>query len=131
MARSFSNAKLLSALVADGFSSTITRRGYAAGSQGVASSVVRGGGATSPRSVNVVKNSGEDKVTSASKVSWVPQPENRVLRTREWRRGDRRSRATCGAVEEALRRKEKFSCPFPKQEKGEIVRGMGCRCVWV
>ncbi|XP_008235109.1 PREDICTED: indole-3-acetic acid-induced protein ARG2 [Prunus mume] len=74
MARSFSNAKLLSALVADGFSSTITRRGYAAGSQRVASSVVRGGGATSPRSVNVVKNSGEDKVRSASKVSWVPNP---------------------------------------------------------
>ncbi|XP_021805180.1 protein SENESCENCE-ASSOCIATED GENE 21, mitochondrial [Prunus avium] len=71
MARSFSNAKLLSALVADGFSSTIVRRGYAAGSQGVASSVVRGGGATNPRSVNVVKNSGED---NAFKVSWVPNP---------------------------------------------------------
>ncbi|PQQ01188.1 indole-3-acetic acid-induced protein ARG2 [Prunus yedoensis var. nudiflora] len=71
MARSFSNAKLLSALVADGFSSTIIRRGYAAGSQGVASSVARGGGATNPRSVNVVKNSKED---NAFKVSWVPNP---------------------------------------------------------
>ncbi|XP_009335697.2 protein SENESCENCE-ASSOCIATED GENE 21, mitochondrial [Pyrus x bretschneideri] len=79
MARSFSNAKFLSALVVDGFSSTISRRGYAVGSQGVASSVVRGGGATNPRSVNMTKkNSGEEKVGSTFKVSWVPDPKTGV-----------------------------------------------------
>ncbi|KAK9945697.1 hypothetical protein M0R45_011196 [Rubus argutus] len=77
MARSFSNAKLISALVVDSVSSTIARRGYAAGSQGVAA--VRGEGAASVnRSVNLGKKSGEDKVGSAFKVSWVPNPKTGV-----------------------------------------------------
>ncbi|KAK4559041.1 hypothetical protein RGQ29_008327 [Quercus rubra] len=81
MARSFSNAKLLSALVVDGFSNTINRRGYAAASQGVASSVARSGNSGS----SMVKKQGEEIVGSTEKVSWVPdpvtgyyRPENRV-----------------------------------------------------
>ena len=81
MARSFSNAKLLSALVVDGFSNTITRRGYAAASQGVASSVARSGNSGS----SMVKKQGEEIVGSTEKVAWVPdpvtgyyRPENRV-----------------------------------------------------
>ena len=72
MARSFSNAKLLSALVVDGFSTAISRRGYAAASQGVVSSVARGGAGGSGR--NVVKKSGEEIVGSTEKVSWTPDP---------------------------------------------------------
>ncbi|KAM5564073.1 protein SENESCENCE-ASSOCIATED GENE 21, mitochondrial [Rosa sericea] len=72
MARSFSNAKLISALV----SNTIARRGYAAGSPGLAA--VRGEAASVSRSVNLGKKSGEDKVGSAFKVSWVPNPKTGV-----------------------------------------------------
>ena len=74
MARSFCNAKLLSALV----SNTIARRGYAAGSPGLA--VVRGevAAASVTRSVNLEKKSGEDKVGSVFKVSWVPNPKTGV-----------------------------------------------------
>ena len=74
MTRSFSNAKLLSALV----SNTIARRGYAAGSPGLAA--VRGevAAASVTRSVNLEKKSGEDKVGSVFKVSWVPNPKTGV-----------------------------------------------------
>ncbi|XP_038900137.1 indole-3-acetic acid-induced protein ARG2 [Benincasa hispida] len=73
MARSFSNVKILSALVADGFSSTLTRRGYA--SQGLASSLVKGGSVAAARNSNLLKKSGEEKVVGSSeKVSWVPDP---------------------------------------------------------
>ncbi|PON65880.1 Late embryogenesis abundant protein [Parasponia andersonii] len=71
MARSFSTAKVLSSLVVDGFSNVITRRGYAARSQGVvSSSVARAGGTASSRSV--AKKAGEDG--AAEKVAWVPDP---------------------------------------------------------
>ncbi|KAG4917293.1 hypothetical protein AAZX31_02G016500 [Glycine max] len=69
MARSFSNVKVLSALVADGFSNTLTRRGYAAATQ----SATRGGAASI--SSKIAPKSGEDKVGGgAEKVSWVPDP---------------------------------------------------------
>ncbi|TKY52510.1 Indole-3-acetic acid-induced protein ARG2 [Spatholobus suberectus] len=68
MARSFTNVKVLSALVADGFSYTLTRRGYAAATQ----SATRGG-ATSI-SGKIAPKSVEDKVGGAEKVSWVPDP---------------------------------------------------------
>ena len=69
MARSFSNAKLLSAVAFDGISNAIYRRGYAAASsQGVVSSAARGEAA---RSGAVVKKTGE---ASTEKVSWVPDP---------------------------------------------------------
>ncbi|KAA0067986.1 indole-3-acetic acid-induced protein ARG2-like [Cucumis melo var. makuwa] len=77
MARSFSNVKILSAVVSDGFSSLLTSRGYAAaaGSQGVASSAVKGAGVAAARSSNLLKKSGEEKVVgSTEKVSWVPDP---------------------------------------------------------
>ncbi|KAG4995834.1 hypothetical protein JHK82_026654 [Glycine max] len=66
MARSFSNLKVLSALVGDGFSNTLTRRGYAVATQ----SATRGGAAS------ISGKSGEDKVLGggAEKVSWVPDP---------------------------------------------------------
>ncbi|KAF3436465.1 hypothetical protein FNV43_RR23557 [Rhamnella rubrinervis] len=72
MARSFSNAKLLSALVVDGFSKAITRRGYAAAaSQGVVASR----GATTGAARNVVNKSGEEMVApNTDKVSWIPDP---------------------------------------------------------
>ncbi|XP_022991270.1 indole-3-acetic acid-induced protein ARG2-like [Cucurbita maxima] len=77
MARSFSNVKVLSAIVADGFSSALSRRGYAAApaSQGVASSAVKGGSVAAARNSNLLKKSGEEKVVGSSeKVSWVPDP---------------------------------------------------------
>nr|UOI39568.1 LEA_3 domain-containing protein [Betula platyphylla]UVJ47649.1 LEA-3 domain-containing protein [Betula platyphylla] len=80
MARSLSNAKLLSALVADGFSTAINRRGYAAASQGMVASLARGSSGS-----RMVKKSGEEAVGSTEKVAWVPdpvtgyyRPENRV-----------------------------------------------------
>ena len=71
MSRSFSNAKLFSAVVVDGISNAIYRRGYAAASQGVVSNVARGTGA---RSGAMMKKSGEEMVGSTEKVSWVPDP---------------------------------------------------------
>ncbi|XP_061372489.1 indole-3-acetic acid-induced protein ARG2-like [Gastrolobium bilobum] len=68
MARSFTNVKALSALVADGFSNAFTRRGYAATTQ----SAARGGAASI--SGKIAPKSGEDKVTTSKKVSWVPDP---------------------------------------------------------
>ncbi|KAJ1412611.1 Late embryogenesis abundant protein [Sesbania bispinosa] len=62
MARSFANANLLSALVLDGFSNTLTRRGYAAATQGAMKGPKMG------------PKSGEDKGASTYKVSWVPDP---------------------------------------------------------
>ncbi|KAJ1402368.1 Late embryogenesis abundant protein [Sesbania bispinosa] len=68
MARSFANVKVISALVADGFSNSLTRRGYAATAQsatrGVAGSI----------SGKIAPKSGEDRVGGAEKVSWVPDP---------------------------------------------------------
>ncbi|KAA8549148.1 hypothetical protein F0562_000832 [Nyssa sinensis] len=67
MARSFSNAKLLSVFVTDTISFAVARRGYAAASQGVVSATVRGGGA---RSGVMAKKGGEE----STKTSWVPDP---------------------------------------------------------
>ncbi|EXB33514.1 Indole-3-acetic acid-induced protein ARG2 [Morus notabilis] len=73
MARSFSGAKALTALVIDGFSTVITRRGFsAAAPQGVVSSVARAGATAGSRSVK--KKSGEKIVGNTEKVSWVPDP---------------------------------------------------------
>ncbi|XWS31744.1 hypothetical protein CRYUN_Cryun23aG0102100 [Craigia yunnanensis] len=71
MARSFSNAKLFSTFVVDGISNAISRRGYAASSQGVVSSGVRGAAA---RNVAVVKKTGEGMAGTQEKVSWIPDP---------------------------------------------------------
>ncbi|XWS36159.1 hypothetical protein CRYUN_Cryun20dG0060900 [Craigia yunnanensis] len=71
MARSFSNAKLFSTFVVDGISNAVSRRGYAAASQEVVSSGVRGGAA---RNAAVVKKTGEEMVGTKEKVSWVPDP---------------------------------------------------------
>ena len=60
MARSFSNAKIFSAFAVDRVSIALSRRGYAAASQGVASA-----------SHSVMgKKSGEE----SAKKSWVPDP---------------------------------------------------------
>ncbi|XWS76587.1 hypothetical protein CRYUN_Cryun01aG0189300 [Craigia yunnanensis] len=67
MARSFSNAKLFSTFVVDGISNAISRRGYAAASQGG----IRGGAAMNPA---VVKKTGEEMAGAKEKVSWVPDP---------------------------------------------------------
>ncbi|QCE06603.1 Late embryogenesis abundant protein [Vigna unguiculata] len=68
MARSFANVKVLSALVADGFSNTLTRRGFAAAAT---QSATRGGASIGG---NMVPKSGEEKVRGGEKVSWVPDP---------------------------------------------------------
>ncbi len=70
MARSFSNAKVLSALVVDGMSLAIHRRGYAAAS-GAASSAVR-----AQKSGVMVKKMGEEmmKVRASETSAWVPDP---------------------------------------------------------
>nr|KJB23299.1 hypothetical protein B456_004G090700 [Gossypium raimondii] len=73
MARSFSNAKLFSTFVVDGISNVISRRGYAAASQGIVSSGIRGGAGRSAAAV--VKKTGEEMSGGAKeKVSWVPDP---------------------------------------------------------
>ncbi|XVE77596.1 hypothetical protein DITRI_Ditri13aG0076100 [Diplodiscus trichospermus] len=71
MARSFSNAKLFSTFVVDGISNAVSRRGYAAASQGVVSSGIRGAAA---RNAAVVKKAGEEMTGAKEKVSWVPDP---------------------------------------------------------
>ncbi|KAK7337457.1 hypothetical protein VNO77_18033 [Canavalia gladiata] len=68
MARSFTNAKIFSAVVLDGFPSVFTRRGYAVATQ----SATRGG--TASISGKVAPKAVEDKVASNNKVSWVPDP---------------------------------------------------------
>ncbi|KAL9318879.1 hypothetical protein ACSQ67_015396 [Phaseolus vulgaris] len=70
MARSFTTVKVLSALVADGFSNTLTRRGFAAAA--ATRSATRGRGASI--SGNITPKSGEEKGRGAEKVSWVPDP---------------------------------------------------------
>ncbi|GMI73746.1 senescence-associated gene 21, Arabidopsis thaliana late embryogenensis abundant like 5 [Hibiscus trionum] len=71
MARSFSNARLFSAFVVDGISNVISRRGYAAASQGVVSTGIRGGAArTAAAAVKEEMAVGGAK----EKVSWVPDP---------------------------------------------------------
>ncbi|XP_004495942.1 indole-3-acetic acid-induced protein ARG2-like [Cicer arietinum] len=70
MARSFINVKAISVLVADGFSNSLTRRGYAAG----ATENARRGAATSMSGKMVPPKSGEDKVANSEKVAWVPDP---------------------------------------------------------
>ncbi|MBA0610507.1 hypothetical protein Godav_011348 [Gossypium davidsonii] len=73
MARSLSNAKLFSTFVVDGISNVISRRGYAAASQGIVSSGIRGGAGRS--AATVAKKTGEDMSGGAKeKVSWVPDP---------------------------------------------------------
>ncbi|KAI4301427.1 hypothetical protein L6164_034705 [Bauhinia variegata] len=76
MARSFTNVKLLSALV----SNALTRRGYAATTQGIAS---RGGAASV--SSKITKKAGEE---SAEKVSWVPDPKTGYYRPENTREID-------------------------------------------
>ncbi|CAJ1969751.1 unnamed protein product [Sphenostylis stenocarpa] len=71
MARSFTTVKVLSALVADGFSNTLTRRGFAAAATAT-QSATRGGSASI--SGKIAPKSGEEKVRGAEKVSWVPDP---------------------------------------------------------
>ncbi|KAJ4849288.1 hypothetical protein Tsubulata_021561 [Turnera subulata] len=64
MARFFSSAKALSALVATrGFASAAAPQG-----------VVAKAGATAARSGAAVKKTGEEVVGSSQKVSWVPDP---------------------------------------------------------
>ncbi|XP_045786036.1 indole-3-acetic acid-induced protein ARG2-like [Trifolium pratense] len=70
MARNFNNIKTFSALVADGFSNSLTRRGYAA----AATQNTTRGVATSVSGKIVSSKSGEDKVANAGKVTWVPDP---------------------------------------------------------
>ncbi|XP_059294754.1 protein SENESCENCE-ASSOCIATED GENE 21, mitochondrial-like [Lycium ferocissimum] len=65
MARSISNSKVLSAFVSDSVSAFLSRRGYAAASQGVVSGGAKGG---MPR---MMQKSGEE---SSVKTSWVPDP---------------------------------------------------------
>ncbi|KAJ4955032.1 hypothetical protein NE237_011815 [Protea cynaroides] len=73
MARSLSNSKLLIAFLVDSISVSTNRRGYAAASQVVTSSVVRGSGARS----GMVK-AGEERVTmkkgESETKSWAPDP---------------------------------------------------------
>ncbi|OMO63861.1 Late embryogenesis abundant protein, LEA-5 [Corchorus capsularis] len=71
MARSFSSAKLFSTFVADGISNAISRRGFSAASQGIASSGVRAAAARNP---TVVKKTGEEIAGAKEKVAWVPDP---------------------------------------------------------
>ncbi|CAL0311099.1 unnamed protein product [Lupinus luteus] len=66
MARSFTNAKLLTAFILDGFSSSLTRRGYAAAT---ATQSAKNGGIGS-MSNKMAPKSGE----GPNKVSWVPDP---------------------------------------------------------
>ncbi|KAF1894078.1 hypothetical protein Lal_00003996 [Lupinus albus] len=66
MARSFTSVKFLSALVLDGFSSSLTRRGYVVGS---ATQNAKKGGIGSMSNKMAPKS-----VECSNKVSWVPDP---------------------------------------------------------
>ncbi|KAK3415476.1 protein SENESCENCE-ASSOCIATED GENE 21, mitochondrial-like [Eucalyptus grandis] len=77
MARSLSNAKLFSAVLVDGISASFARRGYAAASQGVASSVAKTG---ATRSAVMSKKTGEETARSTERVSWVPDPKTGYYR---------------------------------------------------
>ncbi|GMI73747.1 senescence-associated gene 21, Arabidopsis thaliana late embryogenensis abundant like 5 [Hibiscus trionum] len=70
MAGSFSNAKLFSTFVVEGISNVISRRGYAAASQGIVSSGIRGGAGRSAAAAVKEEMTGGAK----EKVSWVPDP---------------------------------------------------------
>ncbi|KAI3460796.1 hypothetical protein Pfo_017459 [Paulownia fortunei] len=65
MARSFSNAKTVSAFITSRISAVVTRRGYAAASQGGVSNNVRSG------APNVMLKKGSEE---SAKISWVPDP---------------------------------------------------------
>ncbi|GMH25956.1 hypothetical protein Nepgr_027799 [Nepenthes gracilis] len=68
MARSFSNANLLSAVLVDSISLALNRRGYAAASQGgVVSNLARGGSARMGKAA-------QDEVARSAENSWVPDP---------------------------------------------------------
>ncbi|XP_059298052.1 protein SENESCENCE-ASSOCIATED GENE 21, mitochondrial-like isoform X2 [Lycium ferocissimum] len=69
MARYFSNSKIVSAFIVDSASTAISRRGYAAVSQGAVFGSVRGTGAV--RSNVMMKKSVEE---SNKTTSWVPDP---------------------------------------------------------
>nr|AFK48640.1 unknown [Lotus japonicus] len=68
MARSFTNIKAISALVAEEFSNSLARRGYAATAQ----SAGRVGASMSGKMGST--KSGEEKAAAREKVSWVPDP---------------------------------------------------------
>ncbi|KAB1202314.1 Indole-3-acetic acid-induced protein ARG2 [Morella rubra] len=70
MARSFSNAKLVSALAVDGLSNVITRRGYAASTQGKTATAARGGGSAA----RMLKKPGDKVGGAIEKDAWVPDP---------------------------------------------------------
>lgn len=76
MARSLSNAKLFSVFVVDGLTA-LNRRGYASVSQGLVSSLVRGG---SVRSGVLAKKSEE---TFTERSPWVPDPVTGYYRPEE------------------------------------------------
>ncbi|KAE8664897.1 protein CYPRO4-like [Hibiscus syriacus] len=80
MARSFSNVKLFSIIVLDGISNAISRRGYAATSQGVLSNGVKE--AAAARNEAVLKKTGEDMAMAVTKenVNWVPDPKTGFYR---------------------------------------------------
>ncbi|PIM98400.1 hypothetical protein CDL12_29125 [Handroanthus impetiginosus] len=65
MARSFSNAKIVSAFIANEISAVVTRRGYSAATQGVVSCSVRTG------APNMMLKKGSDE---SGKTAWVPDP---------------------------------------------------------
>ncbi|KAK7269675.1 hypothetical protein RIF29_22409 [Crotalaria pallida] len=67
-ARSFTNVKVLSASLLDGFSHVLTRRGYAATAQ----SATRGG--ATYVSGKIAPKSAEDNKVKSEKVAWVPDP---------------------------------------------------------
>ncbi|XP_027098935.1 protein SENESCENCE-ASSOCIATED GENE 21, mitochondrial [Coffea eugenioides] len=69
MARSFPNAKLISAFVAQRISVAASRRGYAAGaSQGAVPGSMRGGS-----NANMMRKKGGEE-SSSKTTSWVPDP---------------------------------------------------------
>ncbi|GAU11234.1 hypothetical protein TSUD_342250 [Trifolium subterraneum] len=68
MARSFANAKVFSAIVLEGFSNTLTRRGYAAATESATK-----GGVVSIGNKMAPTKTGEE-VVSTYKVCWVPDP---------------------------------------------------------
>ncbi|KAJ9187798.1 hypothetical protein P3X46_003215 [Hevea brasiliensis] len=63
MARSFSNAKVLSAFI----TKAINRRGFSAAAAAPQGVVSRGG-------ASMVKKTAEEKIGSAEKVAWIPDP---------------------------------------------------------
>ncbi|KAK4741604.1 hypothetical protein SAY87_025192 [Trapa incisa] len=103
MARSLSNARLLSAVVVDGFSSAIKRRGFSAAAVSSSTQGITGTGGRSSSSTLIPTKVEDGKVGSAHKVLWGPDP-----KTGYYRPVDRTEEIDVADLRAALLKQKKY-----------------------